>query len=129
MFVSGQHYSRKDIYQLLDVPITRQGGNWDTGYTSYNGVYYVFVNINEPGRTGHNYGNHWKGDKLSWSGKTKLHVDQPTIRALTDHDTMVHIFTREDNTLPFFKYEGTGKAENVENTTPVRITWRIKRLP
>ena len=37
VFLVGNKYSRKDIFQLLGITPEPTGGNWFTGYTSYNG--------------------------------------------------------------------------------------------
>lgn len=69
MFLVGNKYSRKDIFQVLGITPEPTGGNWFTGYTSYNGEHFVFVNVDTAGRTGHFYGDHWQEDgTLYWFG-------------------------------------------------------------
>ncbi|MGI6694920.1 MAG: DUF3427 domain-containing protein [Christensenellales bacterium] len=125
MFKTGNLYSRKDIYRLLDVPLCQQGGNWATGYTSYNGEYYIFANINEPGRTGHNYQNHWENGFLHWKGKISSHIGQPTIKNFINGTNNIHIFTRDDNADVNFVYRGLGKVASFQDTVPVSIVWKI----
>jgi hypothetical protein len=59
-FKENAEYSKKDIYNLLDVPLEKQRGAWDTGYREYGGDIFIFANVGVPGRTGHDYDNHWK---------------------------------------------------------------------
>lgn len=58
--IVGQQYARADLYEVLEVPLTKRRGNWETGYNQYNGEYFVFVNVETPGRTGHNYNDAWE---------------------------------------------------------------------
>lgn len=62
-FVSGNQYSRNDVYRILNVPPESQRGNWETGYTRFNDEYYIFANIDVPGRTGHNYHNNFSKNR------------------------------------------------------------------
>lgn len=125
MFTISALYSRKDIYQILNVPVEKQKGNWNTGYNKYKDEYFLFININEPGRTGHNYHNHWDGELLYWRGKTRSHFGEKTIQDLLDSYTRIHIFTREDSRDVKFKYHGLGIADHFENTVPFTIYWRL----
>jgi hypothetical protein len=53
MFQVGEKYTRAEVQDALNVPEDRRGGDWDTGYTSYDGQIYVFCNVGTAGRTGH----------------------------------------------------------------------------
>jgi putative restriction endonuclease len=64
MFEVGVQYTRAEVQEELSVPESRRGGDWDTGYTSYNGALYIFCNIGSAGRTGHDYPNRWDGEQL-----------------------------------------------------------------
>lgn len=123
IFINGGLYSRKDIQEILDVPKDKRKGAWTTGYTSYNGDYYIFCNIGVAGKTGHNYDNRFIGKNLSWYGKTKTNINQDTIKKMISGKYKVHIFTREDNTNINFIYQGEGKALEVKDTVPVNILW------
>lgn len=125
MFHKGQEYSRKDIYNILDVPEFKQQGNWNTGYTQYKNQYFIFANIGIAGRTGQNHNNCFQGEYLEWNAKSFSHIEQPTIKKMTDDGTIVHIFTRTDSNNPLFIYQGIGKALKVENTTPVKVLWEF----
>lgn len=126
-FRKGDLYSRKDIQEILNVPEDKRKGAWTTGYTSYNGDYYIFCNIGVAGKTGRNYDNKFIGKNLSWYGKTKTNINQNTIKNMISGEYKVHIFTREDNTNVNFIYQGEGKALEVKDTVPVNILWGFEQ--
>jgi 5-methylcytosine-specific restriction protein A len=124
MFTVNHTYTKKQIYQLLAVPVERQNGNWDTGYRQYEGDFYIFANIGIPGRTGHDYTNYWDGDLLHWEAKAGTHTAMPSIRKLLSGDPgqKIFIFTRTNDMDPF-TYEGTGRVESYVGERPVKIVW------
>lgn len=125
MLIPNEKYFKEDIYRALSVPPEKQKGSWNTGYTKYDGSYYIFANIGVTGRTGHDYDNHWGGDDLLvWYGKTESHVGQNSIKELLSRKVPVHIFTREQDRSPFL-YQGLGIAVNHEPSTPVMIVWDL----
>lgn len=126
MFIAGNSYTKKDIYEVLKVPTERRRGAWDTGYTKFNDDIFIFINIGIPGRTGHDYNNHWVGSDLVWYGKNKSNINQPLIQQMLNANTNVYIFTREDDRYPFM-YQGKGKAKECEPTSPVKIVWEFKK--
>jgi len=115
-------YSRNDVYQALDVPAGRRRGNWETGYTTYDGEVFIFANVGAPGRSGHDYDNQWIGEQLLWWGKKGSRLHQPTIRKILESGSFVHIFTRSDNRMPFI-YAGRGHVVSTQDTSPVQVTW------
>ena len=124
IFEVGSQYSRKDIYQILSVPKEKQRGNWETGYTKYNGEYYVFVNVEIPGRTGHNYNDRWESDgSLLWHGKKGSHLGQPSIKEMIEETMHCHFFTRSVNTNVYFTYQGIGRVITYFDREPVEIKW------
>jgi len=127
MFISGQSYSKRDLYGILEVPLELQKGNWNTGYTTYRGKVYIFCNIGVPGRTGHNYDNHWEHDYLIWFGKTNSNKSQASTKLLLDQNTEVYIFTRTNSSQPFY-FQGMGKAKTFKDITPIEITWEIVQV-
>jgi len=127
MFEVEKKYSKKEIYNILSVPIEKQRGAWDTGYREYNNEIYIFVNVGIEGRTGHKYKNYWIGDLLHWEAKTNSNIKQPIIRKLLDDKFSKHILTRIDNRQPFV-YEGLGAIFNYIDSTPVRIIWEFNSL-
>lgn len=126
MFNKGETYSKTDIYRILKVPIKKQKGSWNTGYTKYENSFYVFANIGIAGRTGHNYNNHWDGNDLVWFAKNGSTLHQPIIQSLLLTDTAVHIFTRTKDRNPF-TYQGLGYVKEVENASPVKVIWRFEK--
>ena len=126
VFIVGKQYSRKDIYGLLHVPTEKRRGNWETGYTKYQGEYYVFVNVEIPGRTGHNYNDKWLPEgTLLWHGKNNTKLNQPGITEMISNSTPCHFFTRNINTNAYFTYQGCGKAVNYFDRTPVEVIWEF----
>ncbi|MBV8251940.1 MAG: DUF3427 domain-containing protein [Chitinophaga sp.] len=123
-FITQQLYTKADIYRLLQVPSAKQKGSWNTGYTKYEHNIYLFVNIGVPGRSGHDYDNHWENEDLVWYGKTNSHKDQPLIREMLEHECPVHLFTREHDR-DAFKYIGIIQAKTYVDVSPIQITWSI----
>ncbi len=124
--IVGRQYARADLYKVLEVPLEQRRGNWETGYNQYEGEYFVFVNVETPGRTGHNYNDTWKQDgTLFWHGKMHSHMRQQGIQRMIDEGTRCHFFTRVDNSNVYFTYQGVGKAVLVNDVSPVEIYWRF----
>ncbi|WPQ63412.1 DUF3427 domain-containing protein [Chitinophaga sancti] len=120
-------YDKEDLYKLLSVPEKKRKGPWHTGYTKFDGSYYVFANIGVPGRTGHDYDNHWGGkDLLVWYGKSKSHIGQKSIKEMLSGKVPVHIFTREEDRSKFL-YRGLGVPVKYENKKPVLIEWSLMK--
>ncbi|WLR60154.1 DUF3427 domain-containing protein [Guptibacillus hwajinpoensis] len=122
-FEVSKTYTRKNIYETINVPINQQGGNWNTGYTKFNGDKYIFANINSAGRTGHNYDNKFIGDDFEWFGKRHHPITTPSIQSMINPDGNVYIFTREDSNNPNFTYQGNARVKEFESTQPVKIIW------
>jgi hypothetical protein len=119
----GECYTRAQLQDLLEVPEPMRKGNWFTGYHCHLGEWFVFAGIGTPGRTGHDYANHWESNGvLCWRGKTNSGLSQPAIRSLLSGPT--HVFTRESDREPF-EYQGIGEAFNVEDTVPVTVRWKF----
>lgn len=121
----GNQYSRNDVQRMLGVPVEKQGGNWDTGYTEWDGQFFIFCNINVAGRTGHDYSNHWDGLELVWQAKNGTNIHQPQIQKLLSGRLPVHVFHRDRDRMPF-TYAGVGHARKHEATSPVAIHWSFK---
>ncbi|MCR9249172.1 MAG: DUF3427 domain-containing protein [bacterium] len=122
-------YTKKDIYEILNVSKSKQKGSWDTGYRKYNNDIYIFANIGTEGRTGHDYTNYWDGDQLHWQAKSNSNINQPLIRDILDvnRNGAVHIFTRTENRDAFI-YEGAAVVNNFEDTQPVKIVWTFPSI-
>lgn len=126
-FTIGTKYTRKDIYEILNVPENRQKGAWNTGYREYEGSIYIFVNVNTPGREGTDHNNKWEGDILHWNAKAASDIHQKTIRELMDPAITKHVFTRTDNRAPFI-YEGKAAVFSFKDKIPVQIDWEFHSL-
>lgn len=123
MYTVGLTYTRNDIYQILDIPEADRGGDWLTGYHRHCNDYYVFCNLGVPGRTGHDYNNHWEGEKLIWYGKSQSHFGQQVIQNLISGNYRVFVFYRNKDRDPF-KFAGIGHPiphSGIER--PARIDW------
>lgn len=127
LFIKGHEYTREQVCDILNVPEDQRKGNWYTGYTTYEGVYYLFVNIETAGRTGHNYNDHWLEDgSLYWHAKANANLYTPAVQRMISRDAVIHIFTRNDSRNVNFTYRGIGKLKSLTNEQPVQITWEIE---
>jgi 5-methylcytosine-specific restriction protein A len=123
-FMIDKEYRKKDIYEIIRVPTDTHGGNWDTGYNFFNNDFFIFANINIPGRTGHNYENRFEGDLFRWYAKSYTKLNNPQIQLLLNPPEYVYIFYRFDNSKPYI-FAGTGIPFSYQDTSPVQITWKI----
>lgn len=127
MFIIGQQYSKKNIYEILAVPKEKQKGAWDTGYREYKGDIYIFINVGTCGRTGHTYNNYWDGEMLHWEAKRNSNLKQKLIKKITEPSTgrCIYIFIRTNNR-DLFQFRGNGKVHRVFDTVPVKIIWTFE---
>lgn len=126
MFKIGETYSKEDIYRLRNVPKEKQKGSWNTGYTKFENDIFIFTNIGVPGRTGHDYNNHWENEDLVWYAKTGTNIDQPLIKEMVNGSLNVFIFTRDDSRLPF-TFSGKAHIKSVLDESPVKIVWSFTK--
>src|SRR5258708_6585101 len=96
MFKPGRAYTRKDVFGMIGIE-DPGGGNWYTGYTSFNDDWFLFCGVGTPGRTGHDYHNHFRGEDLVWFGKTKTRLNQPAMKEMLRGGQDVYVFYRESN--------------------------------
>lgn len=123
-FEVGKTYTKEDIYRIFEVPAKQRGGNWNTGYTKFDGRWFIFSNIGTPGRTGHDYGDRLLDGRMVWFGKTKSHIGQSSITDIVSGNSTVFIFYRRESREPF-TFAGIGKARSVKDTTPVEVEWDL----
>ena len=58
MFKIGSKYSRKDVGEIYFPGKGRaKGGDWDTGYVRVQNDLIIFMNIDIPSTTGHDFDN------------------------------------------------------------------------
>lgn len=123
MYTVGAQYTRNDIYEILEIPQGERGGDWLNGYHRHSESYYIFCNIGVPGRTGHDYDNHWDGERLIWHGKTQSHFGQQAVKNLIAGIYRVYVFYRSDDRSPF-TFAGVGHPiPHVDVERPIRIDW------
>ncbi len=127
-FEVGKTYTKDDIYRIFEVPERQQKGNWNTGYTKYQGAWFIFSNIGTPGRTGHDYGDRLRPGGMTWFGKTKSHIGQPSISEMVSGKHVVYIFYRHEDRNPF-TFAGMAKAVGVKDSTPVEVEWELLPSP
>ncbi|GAB3189911.1 HNH endonuclease [Hydrogenophaga aquatica] len=121
-FKIGDTYHRKDVFKIVGLTAEPTGGNWFTGYTAHGDDWFIFCGVGTGGRTGHDYGNHFDGDRLVWFAKTNTNIHQASIQKLINPDGNVYIFFREEDRDPF-TFAGLGKAVQVADQTPVKVIW------
>jgi len=75
-FKKGSKYSRRDIGWIYFPEEGRpKGGIWDTGYIRIETDLIVFMNIGVPGKTKHDFNNHYDeiNHTIRWYGKPGSH--------------------------------------------------------
>lgn len=128
-FKRGFEYTRKSIGEICYPGIGRpSGGNWDSGYTSFENNLIIFMNIGIPGRTGHDFDNYFdeKNNTITWFGKPNAHSNQPTFKKLLSHETIPHFFARYNSKKPEFIYIGIGSIVNYEDRVQTKEGYTIK---
>jgi len=93
-----------------------------------NKIIRIICNIGSAGRTGHDYNDRFRGDELIWHGKTRSHINQPTIQQIIDPKNRVFVFSRDDNRADF-TFAGLAYPKKIEDTIPVGITWVFDMFP
>lgn len=121
-FVLGRSYSRNDVFEVLKLDPLPSGGPWFTGYTEHDGNAFIFCNVGAPGRTGHDYHNHFEGDHLVWFGKGPSRLRHASIRRLLSPEKHVYVFYRTGDRDPF-TFAGTAVPYQAFDTAPVRVIW------
>ena len=86
--------TRDDIHTFYkDSPVPKSGtGNWTTGDTREDDELIVFMNIDVPGTTGHDFDNKDDPDEktIEWFGKPDTHSGQPTFQKLLSGELTPH---------------------------------------
>jgi 5-methylcytosine-specific restriction protein A len=126
-FILAEQYSRSSIFKVLKLNPEPKGGNWFTGYVEHEGNFFIFCNIGVGGRTGHDYPNHFDGDRLVWFGKGPSKLESGLIQRLLKPQSNIYIFYRFDDR-DLFTFAGTGRPHEVFNTAPVKVVWDFSPL-
>ena len=128
-FRKGQFYTRAEVAERIELPPElRHGGNWDTGYSRWNGEFFIFCNVGIAGTTGHDYPNRWDGKGLLWTGKTGSRMGTPFVEEMLSGALPVHLFWRGEVRTPF-TYAGLAAAAEVIDTIPVQVRWTFGSTP
>lgn len=95
-FKKGSTYTRNDIHTLyFGSPVPETGtGNWTSGYVRVEDELIVFMNINVPGTTGHDFPNRYDEETktIEWFGKPNTNSKQPTFDKLIRRELTPHFF-------------------------------------
>ena len=121
-FKKGSEYSRHDIHNLYFGCPYPPGGRWTSGFVNPKGTndLIIFMNIDVPGKTGHNYPNKYdpKEKKIIWYGDTESHSEQPTFKKVLNYEFTSHFFARWDKKNKYFLYLGVGKNFSFKDKQP-----------
>jgi 5-methylcytosine-specific restriction protein A len=131
-FVRLVQYTRKDVWKAYhtnqgEMP---KGGIWQNGYVTEGDELIAFININSPGRTGHDYQNSFdeENELLTWFGQTRAHSKQPTFKKLLNKELFPHFFARWDSSDHQFTYLGSGDILSYKDKHSIEPVETIKLL-
>jgi len=125
-FVVDEKYRRQDVKKIAGVTdYGKKGGIWDTGYAKYNGAYYIFSNMSDAGRTGHDYKNKIVDDLFYWHLKGNHNFNTKTGKSLISGEYPVYLFVRYSNKDLFFTFLGYGTMFDYSGDNESWIVWRI----
>ncbi len=128
-FKRGFEYTRKSIGEICYPGVGRpSGGNWDTGYVRVDDNLIIFMNIGVPGRTGHDFENHFdeENNVIVWFGKPRTHSKQPIFKKVLSGEITLHFFARWDSKNPKFIYLGVGLVINYVDNVETKEGSTIK---
>jgi 5-methylcytosine-specific restriction enzyme A len=125
-FKVGKQYTRDEVFVVLQME-NPKGGAFFTGYASHGDDWFIFCGVGTPGRTGHDYKNHFIGDDLAWVAKTGTKRGQEQIERLVHSQGDVYVFFRENDRDPF-TFAGCARPKTVKDTTPVEVLWAFSDL-
>ena len=116
MFKRGVTYKRDEIAAIARPENPPHGGDWTTGYARIESDLFIFMNIGVPGRTGHNFDNHYDESTgtVVWFGKPNSRSDQPLFQKLLKGELRPLFFARWDQSHPF-TFLGTGAFVSFED--------------
>ena len=123
-FALGEKYKRSAVKERAGLSRTAKGGVWDTGVVEHDSEFLIFTNVGTGGRTGHDYGNRWEGDRLRWYHKGGSNLSWESVQRLLEPRRRIHIFWRSSNDSAF-EYAGLGFPVEVADTSPVEILWTV----
>ena len=122
-FKKGSTYTRNEIHMLyFGKPVPKTGtGDWTTGYVRVENELIVFMNINIPGTTGHDFPNHYDetNKTIVWYGKPDTHSGQ----------SIFHKIINGRNHTPLFCPMGYHRSFFIPRNRQRRIRMGIQPLP
>ena len=128
-FQTHRKYSRADVMELVGLGSQVKGGPWFTGLVEHDGEFFIFASVGTPGRTGHDYGNHWQGEFLRWYHKGGSTTKWPTVKRLLIPGNKIHLFSRSTDR-DDFSYHGYGiPVDVVEDSSPVEVLFAATDEP
>lgn len=120
-FRTDKKYSRASVLHQVGLNQKVKGGAWFTGVVKYNNEFFIFANVGNAGRTGHDYHNQWRGNFLQWYHRKNSQTYWPSVKQLLRPGCTIHLFSRTDNR-SLFEYHGYAiPVDVVENSSPVEI--------
>lgn len=122
------YYSKKDLYSFFNVSVMQHGGKWNNGYCEHENKWFIFCNINIEGKgyydQNFDYSNSFDPNgNLNWEARYGSKIHWESIEKISN--SKPYIFTKEKEGDIKWKYYGRGECLNIEDTTPVKILWRI----
>lgn len=120
-FKKHSKYSRKEIIKEVTGRDENPYGKWVSGYNREGDNLFIFMNIGIPGRTGHDYKNHYddKTETISWCAKGNTHSRQPVMQQIINGDLTLYFFARWKRNEVNFSYLGVGNVISYEDGVSV----------
>lgn len=126
LFIKNYKYTRKDVRAILNISNPDDiGGIWSTGYIKHNNCFYIFANISDSGRTGHDYQNNLDGHFLYWYIKRSHNFTSNTVVDLMSGAFPIRIFCRYDSSNSYFTFLGYGKLADYGTDNDNWICWEL----
>ena len=124
-FQVGVQYRRAEVQDVLQVPTKMRRGDWLKGMHREGHSYFIFANVGNAGRTGHDYQNQWSTMGLEWQGQNGSRIHQPRFERLLDPTAEVLLFARGNNReeFTFMGRVTPGHWEDGDEDRPVYVEW------
>ena len=124
-FQTDRKYSRADVREAVGLARDVIGGPWFTGIVEDDGEFFIFANVEIPGRTGHDYPNDWHGEFLRWCHKRNSNLDWPSVNRLLRSGTTIHLFSRNSDR-DDFRYHGYAiPVDIIVESSPVELVLAV----
>ena len=128
-FEIDKEYSRADVREKIELPRDITGGPWLTGIVEHDGEFFIFANVGNAGRTGHNYKNEWDDGFLRWQHKKNSNLTWPSVNRLLMSGALIHLFSRKSDR-DYFRYHGYAiPVEVIDESSPVDLVLAVTHDP